>query len=203
MVDEDLKRLVEELTPAAFQAFYTWVLAVEQPRRESLPKLEETKVEVIQQLRDEGLIETPPFVVDDPTDFPMWHDPGTIHAKMYLAGDRVLHHDRVWESTHPGLNHWEPGTEGVDDRVWKDMTEELFPPVFDIPPVEVEIEIEPDEQEPPAEPEAPAIPEWKPNVQYKRGDKVSFNGSSFEVLQPHTSLPGWEPSSVPALWKKV
>lgn len=221
MVDEDLKKLIEELTPAAFQAFYTWVLTVEQPRREALPKLEATKVEVIRQLRSEGLIETPPIVVDDPTDFPVWHDPGTVHAKMYLLGDRVLHDDRVWESIHPGLNHWEPGAVGVDERIWKDMTEDLFPPVFDIPPVEVEVEVEGEPDELPQEATigiSPIVrqkdlefftagestpPDWRPSQAYKAGDKVKFNDATYTVSQPHTSLPGWEPPKVPALWKKV
>ena len=43
---------------------------------------------------------------------------------------------------------------------------------------------------------------WKPNTAYKAGDLVSYNGKNYKCLQPHTSLVGWEPSNVPALWSE-
>ncbi|MFF4417813.1 M4 family metallopeptidase [Streptosporangium sp. NPDC001559] len=42
--------------------------------------------------------------------------------------------------------------------------------------------------------------EWK---QYNAGDVVTYNGASYRCLQGHTSLPGWEPPNVPALWQPV
>ncbi|PUA35450.1 chitinase [Paenibacillus elgii] len=42
---------------------------------------------------------------------------------------------------------------------------------------------------------------WAPNTSYKAGDIVSYGGSDYQCLQPHTSLVGWEPPNVPALWK--
>ncbi|MFD0885662.1 M4 family metallopeptidase [Streptosporangium algeriense] len=42
--------------------------------------------------------------------------------------------------------------------------------------------------------------EWK---QYNAGDVVTYNGASYRCLQSHTSLPGWEPPNVPALWQPV
>jgi len=41
---------------------------------------------------------------------------------------------------------------------------------------------------------------WAPYVPYVKGDIVSYNGNNYECRQPHTSLPGWEPTNVPALW---
>lgn len=42
---------------------------------------------------------------------------------------------------------------------------------------------------------------WAPNTTYAIGDVVTYNGSAFTCVQGHTSLPGWEPSNAPALWK--
>ncbi len=42
---------------------------------------------------------------------------------------------------------------------------------------------------------------WAPYTAYKVGDIVTYSGTNYECLQAHTSLPGWEPSVVPALWK--
>ncbi|MGL5674955.1 MAG: chitobiase/beta-hexosaminidase C-terminal domain-containing protein [Cellulosilyticaceae bacterium] len=45
------------------------------------------------------------------------------------------------------------------------------------------------------------IKPWAPNTPYVKGDLVSYNGKNYECRQPHTSLVGWEPPNVPALWK--
>lgn len=47
----------------------------------------------------------------------------------------------------------------------------------------------------------PVIPLWEANNSYKAGDLVSYSGKTYKCLQGHTSLPGWEPSNVPALWQ--
>ncbi|WP_010500589.1 fibronectin type III domain-containing protein [Paenibacillus elgii] len=43
--------------------------------------------------------------------------------------------------------------------------------------------------------------EWQPNTAYKAGDVVTYAGQTYTCWQPHTSLTGWEPPNVPALWK--
>ncbi len=42
---------------------------------------------------------------------------------------------------------------------------------------------------------------WATGVAYHAGDLVSYGGSTYKCLQPHTSLAGWEPPNVPALWQ--
>ncbi|WP_435924158.1 carbohydrate-binding protein [Paenibacillus sp. DYY-L-2] len=42
---------------------------------------------------------------------------------------------------------------------------------------------------------------WAPNTAYAVNDTVTYNGSTYTCLQPHTSLVGWEPPNVPALWQ--
>lgn len=46
----------------------------------------------------------------------------------------------------------------------------------------------------------PTTVSWAPNTAYKVGDIVSYNGKNYKCIQAHTSLVGWEPSNVPALW---
>ncbi|MFD9949770.1 carbohydrate-binding protein [Nonomuraea sp. NPDC059023] len=43
--------------------------------------------------------------------------------------------------------------------------------------------------------------EWAPYTQYAVGAVVTYQGTSYTAIQGHTSLPGWEPPRVPALWK--
>ncbi len=46
----------------------------------------------------------------------------------------------------------------------------------------------------------PSIPAWAPNTPYATGAKVTYNGITYTCRQGHTSLVGWEPPNVPALW---
>lgn len=44
---------------------------------------------------------------------------------------------------------------------------------------------------------------WAPNTSYRVGDIVTYDGRSFRCIQAHTSLTGWEPPVVPALWQAL
>lgn len=41
---------------------------------------------------------------------------------------------------------------------------------------------------------------WTAQTSYAAGDVVTYAGQTYICLQPHTSLTGWEPPNVPALW---
>ena len=43
---------------------------------------------------------------------------------------------------------------------------------------------------------------WAPNTAYAVSDTVTYSGSTYTCRQAHTSLVGWEPSNVPALWEQ-
>jgi beta-glucanase (GH16 family) len=58
-------------------------------------------------------------------------------------------------------------------------------------------------ENPPATTAPPAAAPWKPFKNYAPGDRVSFLGRTYEVLLPHTSLPGWEPSVLEALFRQL
>ncbi|GKU78315.1 lytic polysaccharide monooxygenase [Paenibacillus sp. L3-i20] len=46
----------------------------------------------------------------------------------------------------------------------------------------------------------PTVPAWAPNTAYTVGTLVSYNGAVYSCRQAHTSLAGWTPSAVAALW---
>ena len=161
----------EELTELTRAIPHEW------DRRAALPAVEAGQAEVIAGLRESGTI-IAPTVPDAPAtvaDFPAWVDPGTDHAAMYLRGDEVSHEGAVWRSEHPGLNHWEPGTTGVDYRIWLDVTYDVIP--------------------------LPA--EWQIGGAYVPGDRVTYHGQVYEIVQGHTSAGHWLPDTLPSLYQAV
>lgn len=46
-----------------------------------------------------------------------------------------------------------------------------------------------------------SAPAWQPNTAYAVNALVTYGGSTYKCLQAHTSLVGWEPPNVPALWQ--
>jgi chitinase len=44
---------------------------------------------------------------------------------------------------------------------------------------------------------------WAPNTAYAVNDTVTYGGHTYKCLQAHTSLVGWEPPNVPALWQDL
>ncbi|CAL9420594.1 carbohydrate-binding protein [Streptomyces sp. Tu 3180] len=43
---------------------------------------------------------------------------------------------------------------------------------------------------------------WAPGRSYAAGDRVTHDGAAYRCLQAHTSMTGWEPPHVPALWRR-
>src|SRR5215510_5910760 len=44
---------------------------------------------------------------------------------------------------------------------------------------------------------------WAPNTSYAVGAQVSYQGSTYQCRQAHTSIVSWEPPNTPALWLLV
>ncbi|UNK17475.1 glycosyl hydrolase family 18 protein [Paenibacillus sp. N3/727] len=44
---------------------------------------------------------------------------------------------------------------------------------------------------------------WAPNVSYTVDDTATYSGNTYKTIQTHTSLTGWEPPNVPAMWELV
>lgn len=51
--------------------------------------------------------------------------------------------------------------------------------------------------------EVPSVQEWQSGVSYKLGDKVTYQGKTYECIYAHTSHMGWLPGTVPTLWKQL
>lgn len=43
-------------------------------------------------------------------------------------------------------------------------------------------------------------PTWAPGISYKIGEEVTYGEATYQCLQEHISMAGWEPLNVPALW---
>lgn len=55
----------------------------------------------------------------------------------------------------------------------------------------------------PPPPPASGPDPWAPGVAYAVGDQVTYNGTTYQCVQAHTSQDAWTPPAVPALWKAV
>lgn len=187
---EELKTQVQALNAQDWQTFLNWVVGDERERRQAQPKVEQAQAEVVKHLQDAGKLEKPKVATEeqakkDAAQVPEWRDPGTTHSLMYRYGDVVRYQGKLVRSTHKGLNHWAPGTLGFDGRIWEDITPKTQP-------------------EKPAEGTAGgSTTAWKPGLAVKTGEQYTYNGATYQVVQPHTTQAGWEPSAVPALWKKL
>ena len=50
---------------------------------------------------------------------------------------------------------------------------------------------------------SPAMTAWVAGITVAAGERFTFGGATYEVVQAHTTQKGWEPDKVPALWRKV
>lgn len=49
----------------------------------------------------------------------------------------------------------------------------------------------------------PEMTEWVAGIDVKAGEKLTYKGATYEVVQSHRTQAGWEPDRVPSLWKKI
>ncbi|MEV7010027.1 carbohydrate-binding protein [Streptosporangium sp. NPDC051022] len=47
------------------------------------------------------------------------------------------------------------------------------------------------------------FPAWTVSRDYKVADMISYDGHIYQCIQAHSSLAGWEPPGVPALWRAL
>ena len=56
---------------------------------------------------------------------PVWEPWDGISQDWYTYGDVVQHSEKYWIDTLRGMmNTWEPGSAGIDERYWKEITKE-------------------------------------------------------------------------------
>lgn len=151
-------------------------ISAEWERRRASAVTEQAVTKVITGLQDSGKITPPPAGTDTETAQP-WADTGTDHSAMYRQGAYVTHGGRVWLSTHPGLNHWKPGTLNSG---WIDVTP---------PPVDEETG------------EAQIIT-WDTGQDVKVGDLRTHDGKTWRAKIDHVTHAGWAPSpATHAVWE--
>ncbi|NRQ40868.1 cellulose-binding protein, partial [Nonomuraea sp. NN258] len=44
---------------------------------------------------------------------------------------------------------------------------------------------------------------WAAGTAYTAGTRAVYNGVTYQCVQAHTAIPGWEPPNVPALWRRT
>lgn len=190
---EALKQQVQALTPEEWGEFFAWCGTVEHARRQAQPLVDQAQAQVVAELQDAGKLPRPDALTDpeklpeDTSDIPAWANPHTDHSAMYRQGDIVAHKQRVWVSNHPGLNHWEPGAVGVDSRIWEDIIPQPEP--------------EPDDMGEDEPFEGPVTAHWQAGLELKKGDTVTFEGTTYQVLKDHTSAEHWPPDQAHSLYK--
>lgn len=198
MLPIELRRSVETLTDEQLRELTDLVMYVEPRRR----RQEAAMADTIDALRASGELDAPKTAVIEPdkelavADVPAWVDPGTVHSRMYTGGAVVSHRNRIWLSEHRGLNSWEPGAPGIDERIWRDITDEVTgKDAGDTDAGDTDAST-------PGAAQDGAIP-FKAGLDLKKGDVVEFQGARYRVVQPHTSASNWTPPEVPALFQKL
>ncbi|WP_408930749.1 carbohydrate-binding protein [Corynebacterium axilliensis] len=190
---EGLKAIPEELLMKASAK-----LSDERRERPARAAEDKARAEIVA-----GLAETAPDLVQahvtleeakaDPSKVPVWKNPGADFLKASRQGGVVKHADKYWLSETETLNVWEPGAEGVNSTVWRDVTHEVMPPA----PVT-------DESgnviaQGSAENPFPFVA----GIQVKAGQYVNWNGTVYRVLQGHTLADHWAPDAAHSLFSKA
>lgn len=189
---ETLKQQVQALDPADWRAFLAWVVTDERQRRDNQLAVEQAQADLVTDLQDAGKLDKPEATDRDkalanPVTVAPWVDPGTDHSKMYHYGDVVQHKGNIVESTHRGLNHWEPGTLAFDGRIWRIIG--------------TVAELQAATERPATEPSAPEFKQpTGGHDAYKKGDRVTYNGQVYESTMNGNA---YSPHAYPAGWKKI
>ncbi|WP_218957651.1 carbohydrate-binding protein [Actinomyces faecalis] len=180
MITEDQFRA---MTDEQWQALWDAVL-VESGRRQTLasaPGQAERIAADYLDARDGSQPEATEEALADVGAWPEWVQPTGAHD-AYPLGRVVAHEGRLWRSKHPA-NSWPPST----GDLWEEVTARPEDGTR-LPGGGADHELVPD------------TPTWQAGASYTAGDLVSYGGTVYRCVQPHTSQTGWEPPGVPALW---
>lgn len=89
------------------------------------------------------------------------------------VGDLRAHDGQVWEvvQAHTTQDDWPPPAVPALWRVWR-----AAPSTADDPAA------------------------WQPGIAVTVGETFTYDGTTYDVVQAHTTQVGWEPPTTPALW---
>ena len=213
---ESLKEQIKNLNAEDFENLLGWAVTAERDRRRALEAKERVRAELVAELVEQGKVTGAKFISQEAAlsgeKPPSWSDPGTDVTKMFPFGAVVARKRHIYISeVENKLNSWEPGGEGVHENIWRDITDEVKRAQEnqnEEQPSETDEGAEPETQEEPeeqAEPETagPETQAWAAGIDVETGDRFTYNGDTYEVLQPHTTAANWLPNELPALYRKV
>ena len=210
---DTLKNTIRNLNTADWLDLLGWAVGKEKQRREAQPEIEQAVRE--QRAEDAAALweqhpELKPAVQKTPekpvatsvedaaskVEIEAYRQPTGAHDS-YPKGAKFIYKGRVWESLMDGYC-WEPDAPGIDERFVVDVTDRFVKAAGEKPEAET-----PETSENTETSEQPTAPAWKPNIAVKPGERYTFQGETYEVIQGHTSAEHWPPNAVPALYKKV
>ncbi len=112
--------------------------------------------------------------------YPDWSGNGV----SYTVGQKVVYGTEIYIciQAHNSLPNWEPP---VTATLWSDVG-----PCVGATSTPVLLN-------------CANIPQWAIGVAYTVGTEVVYNGELYQCIQGHTSITGWDPPAVPALWKDL
>ena len=200
MEDFDFDAWVEGLKAIPEDRLMEAAAAVSRERRERPARAAEEKAraEIVA-----GLAETAPELVsahvtleeakDNPSKVPAWANPGSDFLKAHRQGGVVKHAEKYWVSETEVLNVWEPGAEGVHTTIWRNVTNEVLPPA---PKTDGSGKVIPQGTQ------ANPFP-FVAGVQVKAGQYVTYQDTTYKVLQGHTLADHWAPNVAHSLFTKA
>jgi chitinase len=153
---------------------------------------------------------TPPTT--PPTVPPTTPPPGACTAPAWTATAIFTGGQQASENGHRYTAKWwtqgdDPATHHGTDDVWIDNGTctggGTTPPPTTAPPTTQPPTTTPPTTTPPTTPPPTGTQPWVANHAYTVGTLVTYGGHTYKCLQSHTSLVGWEPPNVPALWQLV
>ena len=164
-----------QLTDREFLELRGGLIPDEARRRETAPAVAETMQTVFKEHP-----ELDPAAPDKRTGKRReWRQPLGAHD-AYKPGAVIKHNGKLWVNVLDVMNVWQPGVHG-----WAETTEDeqADNPVAN-------------------EPEPEAVP-FKPGMELKAGDVVTYNGHEYKVIQPHTSAAHWPPDAAHSLFSRL
>ncbi|MGV0434171.1 carbohydrate-binding protein [Corynebacterium ureicelerivorans] len=206
-----LQDTIQALPDQEFRDLKAWIVTTETDRRAAQPAVEQARAEDTQKLWEAHPELKPAFKTEEDVPqsggaltlddllarYDQWVQPLGAHDAL-PTGAIVAHKRRIWRTDLPTLNVWEPGT---PNTMWVDITDMLLTQANQqAQPEETDA---PEEPEPEPEPEGTGVQEWAPGINVTPGQRYTFQGDTYEVIQGHTSASHWPPNAVPALYKKV
>lgn len=185
---ETLKQQVQALTPDGWLEFFAWCGTVEHARRQAQPLVDQAQVRVMEEIWKTAP-DLKPACGDGPETAKPWKQPQGAHD-AYPPEAYVAHGGFTWMNILGCLNPHEPGNDGGANTWAKIITD---------PEIEDGAVLDGKEVPDPAE---GALP-WLVGLELKTGDTVTFQGTTYEVLQDHTSSEDALPGQDDTLYKKV